>query len=86
MLIIADENIAPGILADIHVQSMTRRGKKADEAKADLQTAAADMLEIISRLTHDLGVGTTRDLNALAAKALGNSTLEDSPAKPTGTT
>ncbi len=42
-IIIADENLAPGVLADIHVQSMTRQGKNADQAKADLQTAAADM-------------------------------------------
>ena len=42
-IIIADENLAPGILADIHVQSMSRQGKKADQAKADLQVAAAEL-------------------------------------------
>ena len=42
-IVIADENLAPGILADVHVQSVSRGGKKADEAKADLQKAAAHM-------------------------------------------
>ncbi|MBD3291909.1 MAG: hypothetical protein GF393_03230 [Armatimonadia bacterium] len=42
-IIIADENLAPGVLADIHVQSISRRGKNAEEAKADLLVAAADL-------------------------------------------
>ncbi len=42
-IIIADENLAPGILTDIHIQSISRQRKKADEAKAQLQNAAAEL-------------------------------------------
>ena len=61
-IIIADENLAPGILADIHVQSLTRRGKKADQAKADLQEAAAALRKQLDDFYQRYGEASNPDI------------------------